>query len=193
VSLAARPLEVQLEEFRSRRMLAMPLAGTIAWLAILIAVHVLPQRWWMLTVFIGTGMIAYLGMFLSRFTGEHFLDKSRPKNAFDALFFLAVGQAFLVFCIAIPFSTVSPMSTAMSVGIISGLMWVPVSWLIGHWIGVVHGAVRAVGCMALWFISPAHTFIFVPALILVLYGVTIYVLESRWRARQRVTTLEVRT
>ena len=42
-------------------------------------------------------MITYVGMFLSRFTGEHFLDETRPANAFDALFFHTVAMAIVVF------------------------------------------------------------------------------------------------
>ncbi|MDX2183708.1 MAG: hypothetical protein SFW08_06985 [Gemmatimonadaceae bacterium] len=91
-----RSLDEQRNEFASRRLLAMPLAGTIAWTAAGIAGLVLPpvQATWAL--FIATGTIVYLGLLLSRFTGEHFADRRRPKNTFDQLFFLTVGMSLLV-------------------------------------------------------------------------------------------------
>ena len=45
----------------------------------------------------------YLAMGVSKFTGEDFLDKKKPKNTFDKLFFYTVAQAILVYSIAIPF------------------------------------------------------------------------------------------
>jgi len=35
-------------------------------------------------------------MLFSKFTGENFLDKKIPKNAFEGLFFFTVGEAMLV-------------------------------------------------------------------------------------------------
>ena len=54
-------------------------------------------------LFGAVGSILYLGIFFSRLTGENFLDKQRPKNVFDGLFLRTVGEAVLVFAIAIPF------------------------------------------------------------------------------------------
>ena len=75
-------------------------------------------------------------MLLSRFTGENFLDKSRPKNAFDSLFMLTVKMSLLVYAIAIPFFLRDYTSLPLSVGILTGLMWLPISWIIRHWIGI---------------------------------------------------------
>ena len=76
-----------------------------------------------------TGSILYLGLLFSRFTGENFLDKRRPKNVFDGLFLRAVAMAVLVFAIAIPFFQADYTSLPLSVGILSGLMWLPWSWI----------------------------------------------------------------
>jgi len=72
---------------------------------------------------------------ISRFTGENFLDKNKPKNVFDSLFFYCVAMALLVYAIAIPFFRVDYTSLPLTVGILAGLMWVPLSWIIQHWSG----------------------------------------------------------
>ncbi len=178
-----RSLDEQRNEFASRRLLAMPLAGTIAWTAAGIAGLVLPpvQATWAL--FIATGTIVYLGLLLSRFTGEHFADRRRPKNTFDQLFFLTVGMSLLVYAIAIPFFMVDYTSLPLTVGILAGLMWLPTSWIIQHWIGLFHAIARTVLVTAAWFAYPTQRFVVIPAVIVGVYAVTIVVLERRWRAR----------
>jgi len=42
-------------------------------------------------------------MFVSKFTGENFLVKTKPKNTFDILFFLTVKHGLLVYSIAFSF------------------------------------------------------------------------------------------
>src|SRR3979411_3172365 len=80
-----RSLDEQRAEYARRRGLAMPLAGSIVWTLIGIAGAFLPPILAVWSLFIGTGFIAYLGIMLSRFTGENFLDKNKPKNVFDSL------------------------------------------------------------------------------------------------------------
>ena len=77
-------------------------------------------------------------MFISKFTGENFLDKSRPRNTFDTLFFMSVLMAVMVYAIAIPFFLIDYTSLPMTVGILAGLMWIPISWIVQHWIGLFH-------------------------------------------------------
>src|SRR5436305_7945131 len=81
-----RSLDEQRAEYARRRGLAMPQAGSIVWALIGIAGAFLPPILAVWSLFIGAGFIAYLGMMLSRFTGEDFLDKKRPKNVFDSPF-----------------------------------------------------------------------------------------------------------
>jgi hypothetical protein len=127
-----RSLDAQRLEFAASRFLAMPLAGTIAWLVVAAGGVFAPGQAW-LVLFIATGSIAYLGMALSRFTGEHFLDRTKPKNAFDSLFFHTVAMSLLVYGIAIPFFLEDRSSLPLTEGILSGLMWLPLSWIISHW------------------------------------------------------------
>jgi len=98
-----RTLEQQRIEFSNRKFLATPLAGIIAWLITGISGLIFPDKITVWVLFIATGGIVYLGLFISKFTGEDFLDKSKPKNVFDNLFLFTVGQAVLVYAIAIPF------------------------------------------------------------------------------------------
>ena len=182
---AAPSLDAQRADFASRRFLAMPLAGMLAWAGVAACGALLPVGPAALALFIATGGIVYLGMFLSRFTGEHFLDRSRPKNAFDRLFFSTVAMALLAYGIAIPFFRADPTSLPLSVGILSGMMWLPVSWLIGHWIGVAHAVGRTVLVVVAWYAWPEARFVAVPMVIVLAYAVTIFVLERRWRALPR--------
>ena len=62
-----------------------------------------------------------------------FLDKDKLKNVFDRLFFHCVSVALLVYAIAIPFFRVDYTSLLLTVGILTGLMWVSHSWIIQHW------------------------------------------------------------
>ncbi len=80
-----RSLDIQRAEYRRRRLLAMPLAGTVAWTVVAAAGSVLDTFGATMALFAATGSIVYLGIALSTLTGENFTDKTRPKNAFDAL------------------------------------------------------------------------------------------------------------
>lgn len=180
-SNAPRNLDEQRREFAQRRGLAMPLAGAVAWTIVGVAGVFLPPILKAWVLFGAIGSIAGLGIFLSRFTGENFLDKQRPKNFFDGLFFSAVGEAWLVFAIAIPFFRTDYTSLPLSVGILSGLMWLPFSWMIGHWIGTFHTLTRTTLVTASWYLFPNSRFVAVPAVIVAIYVVTIVVLEARWR------------
>ncbi|GAA4854843.1 DUF7010 family protein [Luteimonas vadosa] len=186
VAMPKQPLslDAQREAFASRRFLAMPLAGSIAWTIVAIGGATLPLALAVWVLFLATGMIVWLGVGLSRLTGEDFMDKTRPKNAFDALFFSTVAMALLAWAIAIPFFRADPTSLPLSVGILSGMMWLPLSWTIRHWIGWFHAIVRTALVLVAHYAWPDHRFVAVPLAIVAIYLVTIVVLERRWRARQ---------
>lgn len=183
-----RTLDQQRLEFSRRRMIAMPLAGTIAWTIVGISSLFLSPSQLVWVVFIATGSIAYLGMFLSKFTGENFLEKSKPKNSFDSLFFHTVAMSLLVYLIAIPFLRADYTSLPLTVGILTGLMWVPLSWIIQHWIGIFHGVARTISLVILWYLFPNDRFLFLPMAIVAIYIFTVIVLELRYRALQATTS-----
>lgn len=180
-----RSLEVQREEFKQRRLLATPLSGLIAWGVIAICSLFLKPVPLSLVTFIATGSIVYLALFLSKFTGENMLDKSKPKNTFDRLFLLTVLMSVSVYAIAIPFFLEDYTSLPLTIGVLTGLMWIPMSWIIQHWIGVVHGVARTVLVVATWYAFPEHRFLAVSLVIVVLYVFAITVLEMRWRRLKR--------
>ena len=175
-------LEEQRIEFSKRRLIATPIAGMIAWAVIGIGSLFLGPVAISILLFAATGSIVYLGMFISKFTGEKFYQKSEQKNEFDSLFYHSIGMSVLVYAIAIPFFLIDHTSLPLSVGILTGLMWLPISWIIRHWIGLVHGILRTVTVVAVWFAFPEQRFLSVSCAIVLLYVFAIYILEKRWRA-----------
>ena len=180
-STTTHSLDQQRELFSRRRFLAMPLAGTIAWTVVGVASLVLSPAQTVWTLYIATGFIAYLGIFISKFTGEDFLDKTKPKNTFDSLFFHSVFMSLLVYAIAIPFFMVDYTSLPLSVGILAGLMWLPLSWIIQHWIGIFHAVSRTLLLVAVYYLFPDQRFVASAVVIVVVYLITIVTLENRWR------------
>lgn len=186
-----RTLDEQRREFSNRRLLATPLAGIIIWLIVGIAGLTLPVKFTVWVLFIGTGSIVYLAMFISMFTGENFLDKTKPKNEFDNLFMFTVGQSVLVYSISIPFFIIDYSSLPMTVGILTGLMWLPFSWIIKHWVGIFHSIIRTVLVLLLWYLFPEHRFITIPFAIVLIYLVTIIILENRKRKNENAPQHEL--
>ena len=176
-----KTLEQQRIEFSNQKFLATPLAGLIVWTIIGIGGIFFSDFIAVWTIFIGTGSIVYLGLFLSKFTGENFLDKSKPKNEFDTLFLFTAGQAILVYSIAIPFFLVDYSSLPMTVGILTGLMWLPFSWIIKHWVGIFHTMTRTISIVALWYLLPEYRFIAIPFTIVLIYILTLLILNGRRR------------
>ncbi len=181
-------LDQQREEYKRRRFLAMPLAGTIVWIFIGIGSGFVSPTGQVWLTFIGTGSIAYLGIMLSKLTGENFTDKNKPKNTFDALFFYTVGMSLLVYAIAIPFFMVDYTTLPFTVGVLAGLMWLPMSWIIRHWIGLFHAISRTLLLVAVYFLFPEQRFLASSIVVVSIYLITIAVLEKRWRTINQVKT-----
>ena len=174
-----RTLEEQRLEFANGKFLATPLAGIIAWLIIGVSGIFFSPSITVWVLFIATGSIVYLGLFISKFTGEDFLDKTKPKNEFDKLFLFTVAQAALVYAIAIPFFLVDYTSLPLTVGILTGVMWLPFSWIIEHWVGIFHALSRTIIILLLWYLFPELRFVAIPFAIVFLYIVTLIILDQR--------------
>jgi hypothetical protein len=174
-----RTLEQQRIEFINQKFHATPLAGLIIWTLIGLIGIFFSDFVAVWSIFIGTGSIVYLGLFLSKFTGENFLDKSKPKNEFDTLFLFTAGQAILVYSIAIPFFLVDYSSLPMTVGILTGLMWLPFSWIIKHWVGIFHTLTRIITVLTLWYLLPQYRFIAIPFAIVLIYIITLIIFKNR--------------
>ncbi|WP_296386001.1 hypothetical protein [Winogradskyella sp.] len=174
-----KTLEEQRTEFTNRKFLATPLSGIIAWLFIGLSGIIFPDRITVWILFIGTGSIVYLALFISKFTGENFLKKDKPKNEFDALFLYTVAQAVLVYAIAIPFFIMDYTSLPLTIGVLTGTMWLPFSWIIKHWIGFFHAIARTVLVVLLWYIFPDDRFVIIPFTIVLIYIITMTILKNR--------------
>ena len=174
-----RTLEEQKEEFKQKKLLASPIAGLIAWSLVALSGVFLSTEITVWVLFIATGSIVYLAMGISKFTGEDYLDKNKPKNTFDNLFFLTVAQAVLVYSIAIPFFIENYTSLPLTVGILTGLMWVPLSWIIDHWVGLFHAIARTIVVVVLWYLFPSDRFVTIPIAIVIVYIVSILILKNR--------------
>ena len=174
-----KTIEEQRIEFTNRKFIATPLAGMIAWLITGISGLLFPAEITVWVLFIATGSIVYLGLFISKFTGENFLDKSKPKNIFDNLFLFTVGQAVLIYAIAIPFFLLDYTSLPMTVGILTGTMWFPFSWIVKHWVGIFHAVVRTILVLVLWYAFPELRFVIIPFAIVLIYMVTMIILKNR--------------
>lgn len=177
--MSPKTLEEQRIEFSNRKFLATPLAGLIVWTLIGFIGIFFSDFIAVWSIFIGTGSIVYLGLFISKYTGENFLDKNKPKNEFDSLFMFTVGQAILVYSIAIPFFILDYSSLPLSVGILTGLMWLPLSWTMKHWVGLFHTLTRTVVILALWYLVPDQRFVAIPFAIVAIYVVTLIILNNR--------------
>lgn len=174
-----KTLEEQRTEFTNRPFLATPLAGLIVWLIVGIAGLFLPVKTTVWVLFLGTGSIAYLAIFISKFTGEKFIDKNKPKNVFDGLFLFTVLQSVLIYSIAIPFFILDYSSLPLTVGILTGTMWIPFSWIIKHWVGIFHSVLRTIVILVLWYMLPDYKFIAIPFAIVIIYILTMIILKKR--------------
>lgn len=65
------------------------------------------------------------------------------------------------------------------------MMWLPLSWIIEHWVGAFHAVVRTLGIVAAHFLWPESRFVAIPAVIVAVYLVSIIVLAKRDRAAKR--------
>jgi hypothetical protein len=177
-------LDEQLAAFRHNRFLTMPITGAIVWAGIGMAGAFLPTSFAVLSVYIGTGMIFYLALGVAKLIGEDLLARNRKGNLFDRLFLLSTAMSFLVFSIAIPFGLADPTSVPLSVGVLTGLMWLPFSALAGHWVGYFHAIARTVLLIAVWYLLPGYRFVALPAVIVAVYLVSIIALARRWSTLQ---------
>jgi hypothetical protein len=174
-----RSLSDMRAEFGKSPLIAMPIAGTIAWAVAGVLGGFLREGPASIALFMCTGAIFPMGVVIGRFTGEDLLGGFATE--LDKLFGMSILMANLVWAIAIPFWLVEPSSLPLSVGVLAGLMWVPLSWMIQHWVGLFHAIVRTVLVAAAWLLFPAQRFTLIPAIIVAVYLVSIVALVNRRR------------
>ncbi|WP_419146889.1 DUF7010 family protein [Pseudoalteromonas 'SMAR'] len=179
------------QEYKQKKLITMPIAGTIVWFLLGCLSLYLPEEKMVLPLYIGTGSIFYLALFLSKFTGEKLLVKSSEMNPFDKLFLYTVAMSFCGFAIAIPFGIENHTSLPLSIGIISGLMWLPISWTLEHSVGLIHTILRTLLIVAAWYVWPEIRFTAIPFLIVFVYGISITQLYLRHKKVHQSLTQQV--
>ena len=162
-------------EFDNTRRISMPIAGTIVWTIAGILGAILPTVSASIGMFICVGMAFPLGILIGRLRGENVTEKIELNR----LMTLNVLMASLTWGIAIPFYNVDPSSLPLTLGILAGSMWVPLSWIIQHWIGIFHGVARTVLIVISWYAFPTQRFVIIPAVIVIVYLFSIYVMATR--------------
>lgn len=157
----------------------MPIAGTIGWTVAGIIGAFAPTPVAAISLFVIGGMIFFLGVAIGRLIGDDIIGGQKKTNALDQLFILTVVMANMTWAIAIPFFMIEPTSLPLSLGVLSGAMWVPLSWMIQHWVGLFHGISRTVLVVSAWFLFPSHRFVAIPAVIVFVYLISIAALVLR--------------
>ncbi len=84
--------------------------------------------------------------------------------------------------------TVDYSSLPLTVGILTGLMWLPFSWIINHWVGIFHTLTRTILVLSLWYLLPEYRFSAIPFGIVLIYLVTILILKNRKKAEKELST-----
>ena len=165
--------------FGRSRLLSMPIAGAIAWSAAGVFGAILRDADdASIALFLCMPAVFPIALLVGRFTGEDVFG-SKSRNELDGLFGYGIVMSILVWGIAIPFWMVEPSSLPLSGGILAGLMWVPLSWILQHWVGLFHAITRTVLVATAWFVFPGHRFVVIPALIVIVYVVSIVALATR--------------
>jgi hypothetical protein len=154
------------------------MAGAVAWSAAGVFGAFLPDREASIALFLCMPAVFPLGIFFARFTRED-LFATKSQNELDGLFVLCVVMCIPVWGIAIPFWMMEPSSLPLSGGILAGLMWIPFSWILQHWVGIFHTTTRTILITAAWFLFPDHRFVVIPAIIVLIYAVSIFALATR--------------
>jgi hypothetical protein len=167
------------EQFGRSRLVSMPIAGTIAWSAAGVSGAMLPDaESAAIALFLCMPAILPLALLIGRLIGEDVFG-AKERNELDNLFMLGLLMSNLVWGIAIPFWMIEPSSLPLSLGILAGLMWVPLSWILQHWVGIFHAVSRTVLVSAAWLVFPGQRFTLIPAIVVVIYLISIAALATR--------------
>lgn len=177
-----KTLEQYRIEYKQKKLITMPIAGTIVWFILGVMALFIPAKSMVLPMYIGTGCIFYLALFISRFTGEKLLVKKEERNPFDSLFLYTLMMSWCGFAIAIPFGLQNYTAIPMALGIVSGMMWLPISWTLEHNVGLIHTISRTVLCLVTWLIFPELSYVLIPFIIVTIYIISLYQLVSRYKA-----------
>lgn len=182
-----KTLDQYREEYKQKKLLAMPIAGCFTWAVLGILGTFINSQYMGLITFIGTGMIFYIALGIAKLTNEALFVKKSERNPFDNLFLSTVLMSVMGYGLVIPMTQLDNTTVPLSVGIISGLMWLPLSWTLQHPLGIIHTVTRTVSLVTLWYLFPEDRFVVLPFAIVLIYLFSIYQLYSRWQNQLKQT------
>ena len=182
-----KTLEQYREEYKQKKLLAMPIAGCFTWAVLGILGTFIDSQYMGLITFTGTGMIFYIALGVAKLTNEALFVKKSERNPFDNLFLSTVLMSLMGYGLVLPMTQLDHTTVPLSVGIISGLMWLPLSWTLQHPLGVIHTITRTVSLVILWYLFPEDRFVVLPFAIVLIYLFSIYQLYSRWQNQLKQT------
>ena len=158
--------------YKRKRHIAVPIAGAICWAVAGVLGAALPVRSAPVALFICVGMIFPVALLVGRLLDENIM----ARDELSDLVFKSILAASLFWGVIIPFYILDPSSVPLSLGIVFGIPWMVLSWVIGHWIGSIHAIARTVLVVLTWWFFPEYRFVAIPGVIVVIYLVSILVL-----------------
>ena len=158
------------------RFLSMPIAGAAAWFLAAVFGAILPADQAAIALVIALLLISPSALVIARFLNEQLVGGGNDLGRLMGRSMLMVN---LFWAVAVPFWIADPSSLPLTAGVIMGLQWIVLGWIIQHWIGLVHAIVRTASVVAVWSLFPQHRFVAVPLMIVVVYLVSIFALVRR--------------
>ena len=162
-------------EYAQKRQIAIPIAGAICWGVAGAFGAVLPVSSASIAMFICVGLIFPLALLVGLVVHENVM----ARDELGDLLFKSIIAASLFWAVVIPFFIVDRSSVPLTLGIIFGIPWMILGWIIRHWIGSFHAIARTVLIVVAWFLFPEYRFVAIPGIIVVIYLISIFVLATR--------------
>lgn len=160
----------------TNRSLSMPIAGAIAWSAILITGLMLPLRLQIYSVLFMTGTIFPIALVVSKIRKEDVFNRTNP---FSRLMGSCVVMVNLLWALHIPLLFNFPQFVPLSIAVALGLHWIVYSWIIQNPVGMIHSITRAILCVALWYMVPEFRVSAVAGAVVFCYLVSIIFMTKR--------------
>jgi len=154
----------------------MPVAGAICWACAAILGLFLPADRAAVTLLVCCALITPFSLFIAGLFHEKLVGRA---NELGRLMGRSMLMTNLFWAVAVPFWFADPSSLPLTAGILMGLQWIVLGWIIQHWIGLVHAVLRTALVVTAWCLFPQHRFLVVPAVIVAMYVFSICVLASR--------------
>lgn len=148
-------LESLRADFLATTTRSIPLAGLICWASLgTAAIWLDPGTVGTLALYIMAAILP-LAFILDRVRGRNPFAGGRD-NPLTGLFLLSVLGIGLVVPIVVAAAQAAsdPLLVVLGMAILAGVIWIPYGWAADDPVGVRHAVARALGCYAVWAVSP---------------------------------------